>query len=145
MNIISSMLESHFFISNNTSDIFEKYHFGKYWKYFLKKVSNNVLKIWKIFSKNVEKNLCKLWGILPKFLSIISNIITENLDNNFMKFCELYRKFSKIISKKFWRFWEILRTFSRSILENFNKYFLKKFRIIFWKLSKIVPEYHGKI
>ncbi len=61
---ISLMFENHFKkfwnISKNTSDIFEKYHFGKYWKYFLKKVSNNVLKIWKFSSKNVEKNLCKL-------------------------------------------------------------------------------------
>ncbi len=139
-------------ISRNTSDIFENYYFRKYWKYFFKKVMINVLKIWKFFSENGDKNLCKHWEIfreiLPRFLSIISKNVKDysaNLENNFMKFCKLYWKFSKIISKKFWRFREILRTFSRSISENFEKYFLTKIRIIFWNLLRIVSEYHGKI
>ncbi len=149
MNIIISMFENHFKkfrnITRNTSDIFEKYHFGKYWKYFLKKVSINVLKIWKIFSENVKKNLGKLWEILfekynRNFWALfrkISKIFAENLENNFIKFCELYWKFSKISRNT--------SDTSEKYFGTFREIFCKKFQIIFWKLLKIVSEYHGKI
>ncbi len=86
------MFENHFKkfrnISRNTSDIFEKYYLGKYWKYFFKKVSNNVLKIWKIFSKNVEKNLCKLGEIFPEILPKFLSIISKDFDDYCVEFGE---------------------------------------------------------
>ncbi len=42
--------------------------------------------------------------------------------------------------------WWVLYTFKVRIDSgNVEKYFLKKFRIMFWRVSRIVSEYHGKI
>ncbi len=132
LNIISSMFENHlsknFCIFGEILHTFWRSIISEYWKYFLNKVSN-VLKIFlKMSTKyNVnfeiyfEKYYRNFWALFRKILKIIA----KNLENKFMKSCESFRKFLKIISKKFQRFREILRTFARSISENFEKYFLK--------------------
>ncbi len=138
MNIISSMFENHFknfgifrgklwtFLRSTILENIENISLKKFrimfWKFgnFFPNMSK---KIYVNFQKYFEKYYRNFWTLFRK----TSKIIVENLENNFMKFCESYRKFSKIISKKFRRFRKILRTFLRSISKNFEKYFQKKF------------------
>ncbi len=106
----------------------------KSFEWCFENLENFFRKCWKTFMltlRNISRNITE---IFEHYFEKISKIIATKLENNFMKFCELYRKFLKTISKKFRRFREILRTVSRSISENFEKYLKEKFRIIFWKL-----------
>ncbi len=106
-------------ISGNTSDIFEKYHFRKYWKYFLKKKFR--IMFWK-FGKFFPKMSKKIYVTFEKYyrnfwasFQIISKIIAWNFVNYIGNFRKSFPKNFEDFEKYFGHFRQVFRKISRNI------------------------------
>ncbi len=103
--------------------------------------------------------------VLPKFLRIILKIFKKNFENYYGKFRKVFYKILKNILENSEKYIGKVRKSLWKISEDFEKYFLNKFRVgtilenvenffgkfweVFRKISKIIPEnfnkYFGKI